>query len=178
MEAAVRAFEDWEFRVLEQESGIEEEEDESAVDKEDEGEMGKEISCQQHVVSAAQVNHVTVGRGASFRELHSCSLTCRTGFLQLYRVRHAPRAVVCPSLADVGFNLHVHAPTQYRCVTSELEQSNRNPPHNLMKPGTTALQTKFTLAEFIMLRFHLDAVSDWWRICNWSFYIIMRFLFW
>lgn len=57
MEAAVRAFEDWEFRVLEQESGIDEE-DESATDKEkdgmSDGEMDKEISCQQHVVNAAQ----------------------------------------------------------------------------------------------------------------------------
>lgn len=60
MEAAVRAFEDWEFRVLEQESGIDEE-DESAADKEKDegsrGEMEKEISCQQRVVSAAQVNN-------------------------------------------------------------------------------------------------------------------------
>ncbi|XP_071326048.1 pleckstrin homology-like domain family B member 3 isoform X2 [Trachinotus anak] len=58
MEAAVRAFEDWEFRVLEQESGIEEEEEESGADNEkdgeNEGEMEKEISCQQHVVSTAQ----------------------------------------------------------------------------------------------------------------------------
>ncbi|XP_010743327.2 pleckstrin homology-like domain family B member 3 [Larimichthys crocea] len=57
MEAAVRAFEDWEFRVLEQESGIDEE-DESVTDKEtggvSEGKMDKEISCQQHVVNAAQ----------------------------------------------------------------------------------------------------------------------------
>ncbi|XP_040899321.1 pleckstrin homology-like domain family B member 3 isoform X2 [Toxotes jaculatrix] len=57
MEAAVRAFEDWEFRVLEQESGIDEE-DESAADKEKEGEsegdMEKEISCQQRAVSTAQ----------------------------------------------------------------------------------------------------------------------------
>ncbi|XP_073341209.1 pleckstrin homology-like domain family B member 2 isoform X2 [Pagrus major] len=57
MEAAVRAFEDWEFSVLEKESGIDEE-DESATDKEteggSEGEMEKEISCQQHVVNAAQ----------------------------------------------------------------------------------------------------------------------------
>lgn len=62
MEAAVRAFEDWEFRVLEQESGIDEE-DESATDKEtggvSEGKMDKEISCQQHVVNAAQVNNLT-----------------------------------------------------------------------------------------------------------------------
>lgn len=59
MEAAARAFEDWEFRVLEQESGIDEE-DESAADKEREGESGgeKEISCQQHAVNTAQVSDV------------------------------------------------------------------------------------------------------------------------
>lgn len=59
MEAAVRAFEDWEFRVLEQESGIDEEEEESKVGEkngENEGELEKEISCQQHVVNTAQVN--------------------------------------------------------------------------------------------------------------------------
>lgn len=59
MEAAVRAFEDWEFRVLEQESGIEED-DQSVMDKdnggENEREMEREISCQQHVVNTAQVN--------------------------------------------------------------------------------------------------------------------------
>ncbi|XP_018555345.1 pleckstrin homology-like domain family B member 3 [Lates calcarifer] len=57
MEAAIRAFEDWEFRVLEQESGIDEEDD-STADKEKEGEDGggmeKEILCQQQVVSTAQ----------------------------------------------------------------------------------------------------------------------------
>lgn len=52
MEAAVRAFEDWEFRVLERESGIDEEECEDA-----DGE--KELSCQQHAVNAAQVNSLT-----------------------------------------------------------------------------------------------------------------------
>lgn len=58
MEAAVRAFEDWEFRVLEQESGIDEE-DESVSDKDigkDDRDMEREISCQQHVVNTAQVN--------------------------------------------------------------------------------------------------------------------------
>ncbi|XP_037642106.1 pleckstrin homology-like domain family B member 3 [Sebastes umbrosus] len=57
MEASVRAFEDWEFRVLEQESGIDEE-DESTADEEKEGErageMEKEISRQQHAINAAQ----------------------------------------------------------------------------------------------------------------------------
>lgn len=55
MEAAVRAFEDWEFRVLERESGIDE--DESAAEEMEGGsEVEMEISCQQHVVNAAQVN--------------------------------------------------------------------------------------------------------------------------
>ncbi|XP_030015181.1 pleckstrin homology-like domain family B member 3 isoform X2 [Sphaeramia orbicularis] len=57
MEAALRTFEDWEFRVLEQESGIEEE-DYATADKEKESqsdrETEKEISCQQHMVNAAQ----------------------------------------------------------------------------------------------------------------------------
>lgn len=55
MEAAVRAFEDWEFRILEQESGLDEE-DESAADKDggSVGEVQNEISCQQVVVNAAQ----------------------------------------------------------------------------------------------------------------------------
>lgn len=65
MEAAVRAFEDWEFRVLEQESGIEEE-DHSVSDKESGGETEKEaereISRQQHVVNTAQVNVGTLQR--------------------------------------------------------------------------------------------------------------------
>ncbi|XP_029308335.1 pleckstrin homology-like domain family B member 3 [Cottoperca gobio] len=57
MEAAVRSFEDWEFRVLEQESGIDEE-DESTVDEEREAEseakMEKEISRQQHAINTGQ----------------------------------------------------------------------------------------------------------------------------
>lgn len=60
MEAAVRAFEDWEFRVLEQESGIDEEDDsaeDKVLDEERKVELEKEISCQQHAMSAAQVNN-------------------------------------------------------------------------------------------------------------------------
>ncbi|XP_034468091.1 pleckstrin homology-like domain family B member 3 isoform X1 [Hippoglossus hippoglossus] len=57
MEAATRAFEDWEFRFLEQESSIDME-DESAEEKEtegkNEGEVEKEIAGQQHAVSTAQ----------------------------------------------------------------------------------------------------------------------------
>ncbi|XP_036394839.1 pleckstrin homology-like domain family B member 3 isoform X1 [Megalops cyprinoides] len=49
LDAAVRAFEDWEFRFLERESGIEEEEEE-----ESKGHIEKEVSCQQRVVSMAQ----------------------------------------------------------------------------------------------------------------------------
>ncbi|XP_068591462.1 pleckstrin homology-like domain family B member 3 isoform X2 [Cebidichthys violaceus] len=57
MEAAVRTFDDWEFRVLEQESGIDEE-DASAADEEKEGEsdrhMEKEISHRQHAINTSQ----------------------------------------------------------------------------------------------------------------------------
>nr|XP_020445908.1 pleckstrin homology-like domain family B member 3 isoform X2 [Monopterus albus] len=57
MEAAVRAFEDWEFRVLERESGTDEEVESAAgkdLEGENETEMEKEISCQQLVVNTAQ----------------------------------------------------------------------------------------------------------------------------
>ncbi|XP_075962950.1 uncharacterized protein phldb3 isoform X1 [Anarhichas minor] len=57
MEAAVRTFDDWEFRVLEQESGIDEE-DASTVDEEKEGESDrdteKQISHRQHAVNTSQ----------------------------------------------------------------------------------------------------------------------------
>ncbi|KAL2084082.1 hypothetical protein ACEWY4_019600 [Coilia grayii] len=58
VEAAARAFEDWEFRVLEQESGIDcepvEGEKESERERESEGEMERDISRQQHAVNTAQ----------------------------------------------------------------------------------------------------------------------------
>ncbi|XP_068616495.1 pleckstrin homology-like domain family B member 3 [Brachionichthys hirsutus] len=54
MEAAARAFEDWEFHVLEQESGIDEEEERAVEEGEEGSEKEREISCQQHVVTAAQ----------------------------------------------------------------------------------------------------------------------------
>ncbi|XP_061573315.1 pleckstrin homology-like domain family B member 3 isoform X2 [Cololabis saira] len=55
MEAAVRAFEDWEFQVLERESGVDEGDDNTAQKlKEGEKEMEKEIKCQQHTVNATQ----------------------------------------------------------------------------------------------------------------------------
>ncbi|XP_056300509.1 pleckstrin homology-like domain family B member 3 isoform X3 [Pseudoliparis swirei] len=57
MEATCRAFEDWEFRVLELESGIDEE-DASAADEEQErpsdGHTEKEISRQEHAIKTAQ----------------------------------------------------------------------------------------------------------------------------
>ncbi|KAL6109575.1 phldb3 [Pungitius sinensis] len=58
MEAAMRAFEDWEFRVLEQESALDEE-DASAADKNKEGgessaDVAKEMLRQQHAINAAQ----------------------------------------------------------------------------------------------------------------------------
>lgn len=61
MEAAVRAFEDWEFRVLEQESGIDDEDGDDGEEREgeSEAEVGRAISCQQHVVSATQVNTIS-----------------------------------------------------------------------------------------------------------------------
>nr|XP_043890262.1 pleckstrin homology-like domain family B member 3 isoform X1 [Solea senegalensis]XP_043890263.1 pleckstrin homology-like domain family B member 3 isoform X1 [Solea senegalensis] len=52
MELAVRAFEDWEFHFLEQESCIDEED--NAEEGEHEGELEKEIVCQQHVVTTTQ----------------------------------------------------------------------------------------------------------------------------
>ncbi|XP_061676860.1 pleckstrin homology-like domain family B member 3 isoform X3 [Syngnathoides biaculeatus] len=63
MEAAVRAFEDWEFRVLEQESGVDEVEDEeeggvgkedNRKDEEKRASLERDISCQQLAVSGAQ----------------------------------------------------------------------------------------------------------------------------
>ncbi|XP_028325663.1 pleckstrin homology-like domain family B member 3 isoform X2 [Gouania willdenowi] len=56
MEAAVRAFEDWEFRVLERESGLDEENEKLDVMEKitSEEELEKEICCQQHVVNTAQ----------------------------------------------------------------------------------------------------------------------------
>ncbi|KAM8869856.1 pleckstrin homology-like domain family B member 3 isoform 1-T2 [Spinachia spinachia] len=55
MEAAMRAFEDWEFRFLEQESGLDEED----ADKKNEGgesgaDVEKEMSCQQHAINTVQ----------------------------------------------------------------------------------------------------------------------------
>lgn len=60
MELAVRAFEDWEFRVLERESGIDDEDDnndDAAKEREveSEAEVERAISRQQHVVIATQV---------------------------------------------------------------------------------------------------------------------------
>ncbi|XP_055084166.1 pleckstrin homology-like domain family B member 3 isoform X2 [Periophthalmus magnuspinnatus] len=64
MEAAVRAFEDWEFQVLERESGLgeekEQEDEKEEVGAEEEqraesaADMEKEVSSQQHLVNTAQ----------------------------------------------------------------------------------------------------------------------------
>ncbi|XP_056142316.1 pleckstrin homology-like domain family B member 3 isoform X2 [Lampris incognitus] len=57
MEAAVRVFEDWEFRVLERESTLDEHEGgemEKEREQESEGEIEKEICCKQLVVNTAQ----------------------------------------------------------------------------------------------------------------------------
>lgn len=80
MEAAVRAFEDWEFRVLEQESGVDEEDNDTSEKLQDgeSEEMEKEISCQQHSVNTAQVNKAP--RGGT---LYSCFLRLSTGFCSL-----------------------------------------------------------------------------------------------
>ncbi|XP_063736516.1 pleckstrin homology-like domain family B member 3 isoform X2 [Eleginops maclovinus] len=65
MEAAVRAFEDWEFSVLEKESGLDED-DESTVDEdredESEREMDKEILRQQHVINSGQASEMNLSR--------------------------------------------------------------------------------------------------------------------
>lgn len=59
MEAAGRVFEDWEFRVLESEAGVEEEEREGKIEGKERGneeDKEKEISCQKHAVYSAQVS--------------------------------------------------------------------------------------------------------------------------
>ncbi|XP_062321238.1 pleckstrin homology-like domain family B member 3 isoform X1 [Osmerus eperlanus] len=54
MDAAARAFEDWEFRVLEQESGVEEVDGGMKKERDSGGEMQREILYQQHAVNNAQ----------------------------------------------------------------------------------------------------------------------------
>lgn len=58
MESAVRGFEDWEFRVLEKESGVDDEEG-SPPDMEhgSDTETEKELISQQLLVTASQVNN-------------------------------------------------------------------------------------------------------------------------
>ncbi|XP_031432350.1 pleckstrin homology-like domain family B member 3 isoform X2 [Clupea harengus] len=53
-EAAARAFEDWEFRVLEQESGIDSEPVEGEKESKSKGEMERDVYRQQHAVSNTQ----------------------------------------------------------------------------------------------------------------------------
>ena len=81
MEAAVRAFEDWEFRVLERESGIDEEEEESTAEQAKEGEsdggMEREIACQQQAVNSAQVrkpSQLLPDSGSAARQRVTCSV--------------------------------------------------------------------------------------------------------
>ncbi|XP_031646679.1 pleckstrin homology-like domain family B member 3 [Oncorhynchus kisutch] len=57
VDAAGRVFEDWEFRVLESEAGIEEEESEGKMEEKERGneeDKEKEISCQKNAVNSAQ----------------------------------------------------------------------------------------------------------------------------
>lgn len=81
MEAAVRAFEDWEFRVLERESVIDEDES-TAEEKEGGSKVDKEVSCQHHMVNAAQVNNISYHEFKKFalvrRVLQVCTspVTC------------------------------------------------------------------------------------------------------
>lgn len=60
IETAVRAFEDWEFRVLEKESGIDDEEEGTAEDMEHGSnmEIEKELISQKLLVNAFQVNNI------------------------------------------------------------------------------------------------------------------------
>lgn len=60
MEASVRAFEDWEFNFLERETGIVEEDESKCKERESEGELEKEISCQKLLVNVAQVNSASL----------------------------------------------------------------------------------------------------------------------
>ncbi|XP_077453925.1 pleckstrin homology-like domain family B member 3 isoform X2 [Stigmatopora argus] len=55
MEAAARAFEDWEFRILEQESGVDEDAERGQGGDEDtRASLERDISCQQLAVNAVQ----------------------------------------------------------------------------------------------------------------------------
>lgn len=58
LEAAVRAFEDWEFRVLEKESGVDDDEESTAEEHGTDVEIEKEIRSQQLLVDASQVNNI------------------------------------------------------------------------------------------------------------------------
>ena len=69
MEAAVRAFEDWEFSILESESRLEEEEEEveeeEADEEEEEEDAGGDLSVQQQqAISYGQVQ----GLDSSYRD--------------------------------------------------------------------------------------------------------------
>lgn len=78
MEAAIRAFEDWEFSVLEQESGIDDEDEGAAEEKHEGSELETELSSQQHVVNTAQVNNTNTRLLTFSRNIYSC-MTSHTG---------------------------------------------------------------------------------------------------
>lgn len=82
MEASVRAFEDWEFNFLERETGIVEEDESKCKERESEGELEKEISCQKLLVNVAQVNSASLRE--FLRQLHSCSLKCYQGHVLFF----------------------------------------------------------------------------------------------
>lgn len=84
MEASVRAFEDWEFNFLERETGIVEEDESKCKERESEGELEKEISCQKLLVNVAQVNSTSLRE--FLRQLHSCSLKCHQGHVLFFSV--------------------------------------------------------------------------------------------
>lgn len=57
METAVRAFEDWEFRVLEKESGVDEEGSSPDMEHGSDMKTEKELISQQLLVTTSQVNN-------------------------------------------------------------------------------------------------------------------------
>ena len=69
MEAAVRAFEDWEFSILESESRLEEEEDEEEEEEEEAKEEAGDLSVQQQqAISYGQVPSHPVDTAHRVRE--------------------------------------------------------------------------------------------------------------
>lgn len=141
MEASVRAFEDWEFRVLEQESGIDEE-DESTADGEKEGErageMEKEISRQQHAINAAQVNNNSESWEEFFSENFTAAPDVLYGFAAYLRVM-CFLSVFPPPQADGGLTF-TRTPLRYRLVTSDLFIEQVDKITGTIKSNTVTLQ--------------------------------------